>query len=197
MCRSGTQIELPRQLAMSQVGLVDDHTLHQPCVQCLSFKSTLALWMPAHWTPSLWPTVAIPQRKKEVKSLPVTSRNACTHTRTHSCLLYDKPSTHNCIVTIYIYKHMKSMHKPFEECTYINSILYSCNMLAGGVDDLCLWLLLLLGLHILCPSCGLLPTGDHTSSLLVNSWSTSSSTRTNDTIAYELPSTTHSLCMVH
>ena len=64
MCRSGTQVELPRRLAMSQVGLVDDHTLHQPCVQSLSFKSTLALWMPAHWTPSLWPTVAIPQRKK-------------------------------------------------------------------------------------------------------------------------------------
>ena len=64
MCRSGTQVELPRRLAMSQVSLVDDHTLHQPCVQSLSFKSTLALWMPAHWTPSLWPTVAIPQRKK-------------------------------------------------------------------------------------------------------------------------------------
>ena len=64
MCRSGTQVELPRRLAMSQVGLVDDHTLHQSCVQSLSFKSTLALWMPAHWTPSLWPTVAIPQRKK-------------------------------------------------------------------------------------------------------------------------------------
>ena len=64
MCRSGTQVELPRRLAMSQVGLVDDHTLHQPCVQSLSFTSTLALWMPAHWTPSLWPTVAIPQRKK-------------------------------------------------------------------------------------------------------------------------------------
>ena len=28
--------------------LVDDHTLHQPCVQSLSFKSRLALWMPAH-----------------------------------------------------------------------------------------------------------------------------------------------------
>ena len=64
MCRSGTQVELPRRLAMSQIGLVDDHTLHQPCVQSLSFKSTLALWMPAHWAPSLWPTVAIPQRKK-------------------------------------------------------------------------------------------------------------------------------------
>ena len=64
MCRSGTQVELPRRLLMSQVGLVDDHTLHQPCVQCLSFKSRLALWMPAHWTPSVWPTVAIPQRKK-------------------------------------------------------------------------------------------------------------------------------------
>ena len=63
MCRSGTQVELPRRLAMSQVGLVDDHTLHQPCMQSLSFKSTLALWMPAHWAPSLWPTVAIPQSK--------------------------------------------------------------------------------------------------------------------------------------
>ena len=64
MCRSGTQVELPRRLAMSQVGLVDDHTLHQPCVQSLSFKPRLALWMPAHWAPSLWPTVAIAQRKK-------------------------------------------------------------------------------------------------------------------------------------
>ena len=64
MCRSGTQVELPRRLAMSQVGLVDDHTLHQPCVQSLSFKPRLALWMPAHWAPFLWPTVAIPQRKK-------------------------------------------------------------------------------------------------------------------------------------
>ena len=64
MCRSGTQVELPCRLAMSQVGLVGDHTLHQPCVQSLSFKPRLALWMPAHWAPSLWPTVAIAQRKK-------------------------------------------------------------------------------------------------------------------------------------
>ena len=47
---------LSRQLLMSQVSLVDDHTLHQPCVQCLSFKSSVALWMSAHWAPSLWPT---------------------------------------------------------------------------------------------------------------------------------------------
>ena len=99
MCRSGTQVELPRRLAMSQVGLVDDHTLHQPCVQSLSFKSTLALWMPAHWTPSLWPTVAIPQRKKwhlpggRITSgdLPLrTHTHTHTRTHTHTCLLYDK-----------------------------------------------------------------------------------------------------------
>ena len=91
MCRSGTQVELPRRLAMSQVGLVDDHTLHQPCVQSLSFKSTLALWMPAHWAPSLWPTVAIPQRKKwhlpggRITSgdLPLRT-HARTHTHTHT-----------------------------------------------------------------------------------------------------------------
>ena len=94
MCRSGTQVELPRRLAMSQVGLVDDHTLHQPCVQSLSFKSTLALWMPAHWTPSLWPTVAIPQRKKwhlpggRITSgdLPLRT-HARTHTHTHTNML--------------------------------------------------------------------------------------------------------------
>ena len=87
MCRSGTQVELPRRLAMSQVGLVDDHTLHQPCVQSLSFKSTLALWMPAHWTPSLWPTVAIPQRKKwHLPGGRITSGDLPlrTHTRTHA-----------------------------------------------------------------------------------------------------------------
>ena len=94
MCRSGTQVELPRRLAMSQVGLVGDHTLHQPCVQSLSFKSTLALWMPAHWTPSLWPTVAIPQRKKwhlpggRITSgdLPLRT-HARTHTHTHTNML--------------------------------------------------------------------------------------------------------------
>ena len=65
MCRSGTQIELPRQLAMShRVSLVDDHTLHQPCVQSLSFKLRLALWMPPHWAPFLWPTIAIAQKKQ-------------------------------------------------------------------------------------------------------------------------------------
>ena len=93
MCRSGTQVELPRRLAMSQVGLVDDHTLHQPCVQSLSFKSTLALWMPAHWAPSLWPTVAIPQRKKwhlpggRITSgdLPLRTHGR-THTHTQTCL---------------------------------------------------------------------------------------------------------------
>ena len=96
MCRSGTQVELPRRLAMSHVGLVDDHTLHQPCVQSLSFKSTLALWMPAHWTPSLWPTVAIPQRKKwhlpggRITSgdLPLrTHARTHTHTHTHTNML--------------------------------------------------------------------------------------------------------------
>ena len=96
MCRSGTQDELPRRLAMSQVGLVDDHTLHQPCVQSLSFKSRLALWMPAHWTPSVWPTVAIPQRKKwHLPGGRITSGDLPlrTHTHTHAhtqtCLLYD------------------------------------------------------------------------------------------------------------
>ena len=88
MCRSGTQVELPRRLAMSQVGLVDDHTLHQPCVQSLSFKSTLALWMPAHWAPSLWPTVAIPQRKKwHLPGGRITSGDLPL--RTQTCLLYD------------------------------------------------------------------------------------------------------------
>ena len=66
MCRSGTQVELPRRLPMSQVGLVDDHTLHQPYVQSLSFKSTLALWMPPHWAPSLWPTCSRHPPEKEV-----------------------------------------------------------------------------------------------------------------------------------
>ena len=85
MCRSGTQVELPRRLAMSQVGLVDDHTLHQPCVQSLSFKSTLALWMPAHWIPSLWPTVAIPQRKKwHLPGGRITSGNLPLRTHTHT-----------------------------------------------------------------------------------------------------------------
>ena len=85
MCRSGTQVELPRRLAMSQVGLVDDHTLHQPCVQSLSFKSTLALWMPAHWTPSLWPTVAIPQRKKwHLPGGRITSGDLPLRTHTHT-----------------------------------------------------------------------------------------------------------------
>ena len=87
MCRSGTHVELPRRLLMSQVGLVDDHTLHQPCVQSLSFKSTLALWMPAHWTPSLWPTVAIPQRKKwHLPGGRITSGDLPlrTHTHTHT-----------------------------------------------------------------------------------------------------------------
>ena len=70
-----------------------NHTLHvhQPCVQSLSFKSTLALWMPAHWTPSLWPTVAIPQRKKwhlpggliTSSDLPLRT-HAQTHTHTHT-----------------------------------------------------------------------------------------------------------------
>ena len=103
MCRSGTHVELPRRLAMSQVGLVDDHTLHQPCVQSLSFKSTLALWMPAHWTPSLWPTVAIPQRKKwhlpggRITSgdLPLrTHAHTHTHAHTYICLLYDRYYNH-------------------------------------------------------------------------------------------------------
>ena len=107
MCRSGTQVELPRRLAMSQVGLVDDHTLHQPCVQSLSFKSTLALWMPAHWTPSLWPTVAIPQRKKwhlpggRITSgdLPLRT-HARTHTHTHTNMLII------IMIYIYIYTHV-------------------------------------------------------------------------------------------
>ena len=97
MCRSGTQVELPRRLAMSQVGLVDDHTLHQPCVQSLSFKSTLALWMPAHWAPSLWPTVAIPQRKKwHLPGGRITSGDLPlrTHAHTHICLLYDGGGDH-------------------------------------------------------------------------------------------------------
>ena len=101
MCRSGTQVELPRRLAMSQVGLVDDHTLHQPCVQSLSFKSTLALWMPAHWTPSLWPTVAIPQRKKwHLPGGRITSgdlplrMHTRTHAHTQTCLLYDDVHVH-------------------------------------------------------------------------------------------------------
>ena len=43
MCRSGTQIKLPRQLPMSQVSLVDHPTHDQPCVQrqSLSFKPRL------------------------------------------------------------------------------------------------------------------------------------------------------------
>ena len=64
MCRSGTQIKLPRRLQMSQVSLVDDHILYQPGVQSLSFKPRLALWMPPHWAPFLWPTIAIAQRKQ-------------------------------------------------------------------------------------------------------------------------------------
>ena len=89
MCRSGTQVELPRRLAMSQVGLVDDHTLHQPCVQSLSFTSTLALWMPAHWTPSLWPTVAIPQRKKwHLPGGRITSGDLPLRTHTHKHAYY-------------------------------------------------------------------------------------------------------------
>ena len=36
-------MKLPRRLAMSQVGLVDKHTLHQPCVQSLLFKSRLCV----------------------------------------------------------------------------------------------------------------------------------------------------------
>ena len=47
--------------------------------------------MPAHWTPSLWPTVAIPQRKKwhlpggRITSgdLPLRT-HARTHARTHT-----------------------------------------------------------------------------------------------------------------
>ena len=62
MCRSGTQIKLRRQLPMSQISLVDDDTLHQPCVQSLSFKLRLALWVPPHLAPFLWPTIAIAQR---------------------------------------------------------------------------------------------------------------------------------------
>ena len=100
MCRSGTQIKLPRRLPMSQVSLVDNHTLHQPCVQSL-FKPRLALWMPPHWAPFLWPTIAIAQRKKVVFGQrsnhfpwpPVT--HARTHTHTHTPMLiiiiyYDK-----------------------------------------------------------------------------------------------------------
>ena len=55
--------------------------------------------MPAHWTPSLWPTVAIPQRKKwhlpggRITSgdLPLRTHartHAHTHTHTHKHAYY-------------------------------------------------------------------------------------------------------------
>ena len=37
------------------------------------FSSIFHLWMPAHWTPSLWPTVATPQRKKHLPGGRITS----------------------------------------------------------------------------------------------------------------------------
>ena len=95
MCRSGTQIHLPRRLPMSQVSLVDDHTLHQPCVQSLSFRPRLALWMPPHLAPFLWPTVAIAQRKQKYLARGrITSRDlplrmhTHTHTHTHNYAYY-------------------------------------------------------------------------------------------------------------
>ena len=55
MCRSGTQIKLPRRLPMSQVSLRAESVVAGP---------RLALWMPPHWVPFLWPTIAIAQRKQ-------------------------------------------------------------------------------------------------------------------------------------
>ena len=97
MCRSGTQIKLPHRLPMSQVGLVDDHILHQPCVESLSFKSRLALQMPAHWAPSLWPIVAIPRERSiclEIQSLPVTSRYTRTQKHAYNMIVHMFLSLH-------------------------------------------------------------------------------------------------------
>ena len=70
--QSRHQATLPA--TMSQVSLVDDHTLHQPCVQSLSFKPRLVLWMPPHWAPFLWPTIAI-----ATKSLMMSTSWYCLH----------------------------------------------------------------------------------------------------------------------
>ena len=85
-------MKLPRRLAMSQVGLVDDHTLHQPCVQSLLFKSRLCVMDASSLgTLSLAYSRHPPRERSsiclEVESLPVTSRNGHTHTHTHAYYL--------------------------------------------------------------------------------------------------------------
>ena len=91
MYRSGTQFKLPRRLPMSQVSLVDDHTLHQPCVHSLSFKPKYHYG--CHRTGHPFCGLQSPSPREsssispEVESLPVTFR--CTHAHTQLCLLYD------------------------------------------------------------------------------------------------------------
>ena len=126
MCRSGTQVELPRRLAMSQVGLVDDHTLHQPCVQSLSFTSTLALWMPTHWAPSLWPTVAIPQRKKwHLPGGRITSGDLPlrTHGRTHTHKhAYNKIDISPVVLTMWVSLRLAPLHRSIQKYTESSSM---------------------------------------------------------------------------